>query len=68
MGSSTLKRFQFFKASSSEDGQETKTDCEFPTALFSHTLETLSVNDNNLQSLPLSICGLMSLIELDLSE
>lgn len=68
IGSSTLKRFQFFKASSSEDGQETKTDCEFPTALFSHTLETLSVNDNNLHSLPFSICGLMSLIELDLSN
>lgn len=64
----TPKRFQFFRNTGQEDGQDVKTDCELPSALFSPTLETLLLNDNNLQVVPLSICGIMSLIELDLSK
>ena len=62
------KRFPFFKLPSQEDAPGIKTDCEFPASLFSPTLETLLLNDNNLQVVPLSVCGLMSLIELDLSK
>lgn len=62
------KRFPFFRNTGQEDAQDIKTDCELPSALFSPTLETLLLNDNNLQVVPLSICGLMSLIELDLSK
>ena len=65
---SSPKRFPFFKNASQEDAQDVKTDCELPSALFSPTLETLLLNDNNLQVVPLSLCGLMSLIELDLSK
>ena len=62
------KRFPFFRNASQEDVQDVKTDCELPSALFSPTLETLLLNDNNLQVVPLSLCGLMSLIELDFSK
>lgn len=62
------KRFPFFRNTIQEDAQDVKTDCELPSALFSPTLETLLLNDNNLQVVPLSLCGLMSLIELDLSK
>lgn len=65
---SSPKRFPFFKNVSQEDAQDVKTDCELPSELFSPTLETLLLNDNNLQVVPLSLCGLMSLIELDLSK
>lgn len=62
------KRFSFFKHSGQEEAQDVKTDCEFPISLFSPTLETLLLNDNNLLMVPLSLCGLMSLVELDLSK
>lgn len=62
------KRFSFFKPSGQEEAQDVKTDCEFPISLFSPTLETLLLNDNNLLMVPLSLCGLMSLVELDLSK
>lgn len=62
------KRFSFFKPSGQEEAQDVKTNCEFPVSLFSPTLETLLLNDNNLQMVPLSLCGLMSLVELDLSK
>ncbi|XP_067017125.1 leucine-rich repeat serine/threonine-protein kinase 1-like isoform X3 [Acropora muricata] len=62
------KRFSFFKPSGQEEAQDVKTDCEFPISLFSPTLETLLLNDNNLLMVPLSLCGLMSLVELDLSN
>ncbi|XP_068741133.1 leucine-rich repeat serine/threonine-protein kinase 1-like isoform X3 [Montipora capricornis] len=62
------KRFPFFKLSGQEETHNVKTDCEFPISLFSPTLETLLLNDNNLQVVPLSVCRLMSLIELDLSN
>lgn len=62
------KRFPFFKNPSQEDAQDVKTDCELPSSLFSPTLETLLLNDNNLQVVPVSVCGLLSLVELDLSK
>ncbi|XP_078364681.1 leucine-rich repeat serine/threonine-protein kinase 1-like isoform X2 [Oculina patagonica] len=65
------KRFPFsgvFKTTGQEDSQDIKTDCEFPASLLAPTLETLLLSDNNLQVVPVSICGLMSLIELDLSN
>lgn len=61
------KRFPFFKLSGQEEAQDVKTDCEFPTCL-APTLETLLLNDNNLLMVPLSVCALMSLVELDLSK
>lgn len=64
----TPRRFQFFKSSSQEDAQDVKTDCEVPVSLFSPTLETLLLNDNILHVVPLSVCRLLSLIELDLSK
>ena len=62
------KRFPFFKLASPDEAQDVKTDCELPTARFSPTLETLLLNDNTLQVVPVSVCRLMSLIELDLSK
>ena len=62
------KRFPFFKISNQEEAQNVKTDCELPSSLFSPTLETLQLNDNNLQMVPISLCGLTNLIELDLSK
>jgi hypothetical protein len=67
-GQSNTLRQRLFKTPSQDDGQDSKTDAELPVALFGPTLETLFLNDNCLQVVPLSVCHLTSLIELDLSK
>ena len=63
---SSSRRFPFLK-SSSQDEAQLRTDAEFP-AIFAATLEQLKLNDNQLQTVPLSVCRLLSLTELDLSK
>ncbi|KXJ22658.1 leucine-rich repeat serine/threonine-protein kinase 1 [Exaiptasia diaphana] len=62
----TLQRL--FKTPSQDENQDYKKGNELPVNLFAPTLETLFLNHNCLQEVPLSICQLTNLIELDLSD